>query len=151
MANVLWHPEPFDGRGPDVRVALAGIYHQTVDTDQATYRNAKGFQFGLDVEYRMLPWLSATFRSFGTYRDPSYRPTNDATTNPNGVQTIGDSFSGRYSTFNVTPGLVFRTDWQAPERLEIAYSRFFYSDYLDSNPYLPFDRDVLTVGATLSF
>lgn len=150
LANLLWHPEPFDGRGPDVRIALAGIYHQTLTTEDVRYRDAHGFQFGLDVEYRMLPWLSATLRSFGTYRNPSFRPTNDPTTNPTNVANPSDA-AGRYSTFNVTPGLLFRTDWLAPERIEIAYSRFFYSDFLDSNPVLPFDRDVLTVGATLSF
>ncbi|MFZ5894041.1 MAG: hypothetical protein ACOY0T_23460 [Myxococcota bacterium] len=152
LANLLWHPEPFDGRGPDVRVALAGIYHKTLTTEDARYRDAQGFQVGLDVEYRMLPWLSATFRSFGTYRNPSFRPSNDPSTNPNNLSVVSDAAPpGRYSSFNVTPGLLFRTDWLAPERIEIAYSRFFYSDFLDANPVLPFDRDVLSVGATLSF
>ncbi|HWA71302.1 MAG TPA: hypothetical protein VG937_03155 [Polyangiaceae bacterium] len=159
LASVLWHPQPFDGRGPDVRVAIAGIYHQTLSTDEEAYDKARGvkgkfekphgYQFGLDLEYRMLPWLSSTLRSYGTYRNPSTKPSVDSSLNSNGVTQVGGR--GRFATYSITPGLSFRTDWQAPERIEIAYTRFFYSDFTDANPAYPYDKDVVTVGAQVSF
>jgi hypothetical protein len=144
---VLWHPAPFDGRGPDVRVALAGLYHKTLDTEDPGYSDAYGYQFGLDVEYRMLPWLSSTLRTYGTLRNPSYRPIVNSSP---GTQ-YGGAGLGDYATVTVTPGLIFRSDWQAPERIELAYSRFFYSDFVTANPNDPRDENVVTVGASVSF
>jgi hypothetical protein len=65
--------------------------------------------------------------------------------------TYGGSGYGRYSTATVTPGLIFRSDWQAPERIEIAYSRLFYNGFADANPNDPRDENVVTVGASVSF
>lgn len=151
LANLLWHPKPFDGRGPDVRAAIAGIYHYTVDSDNPFFGHIKGYQLGIDIEYRMLPWLSATLRGYGTSRNPSGRTVSNTTAagSTGSVNSVGGR--GHYSTHTITPGLVFRSDWQASERIEIAYSRLFYSDFTDSNPVIPFDRNVLTVGATMNF
>jgi hypothetical protein len=147
LGSIMWHPAPFDGRSPDLRVAVAGLYHKTLDTEDPGYSDAYGYQFGLDVEYRMLSWLSGTLRSYGTIRNPSYRPiVNSAPGSQYGGTGLGD-----YTTVTVTPGLAFRSDWQAPERIEIAYSRFFYSDFVDSNPQDPRDENVVTVGASVSF
>jgi hypothetical protein len=152
LANLLWHPQPFDGRGADVRVAIAGLYHNTMETENPKFQNSKGYQFGLDVEYRMLPFLSATLRSYGTFRNPSIRTNSNTGTSATGNAIIAaPGVAGLYRTVTVTPGLIFRSDWQAPERIEIAYSRLFYSDFVDANPMMPLDQDVLTVGASVSF
>ncbi len=149
LASVLWHPQGFDGRGADLRAAVAGIYHQTLKTEDDDYDDARGFQVGADVEYRMLPWLSATLRSYGTYRNISYRANQSNTVGQASIVAGGGL--GKHFDFSVTPGLIFRSDWQAAERIEIAYSRYFYSDFVDAIPEDPRDKHVLTVGASLSF
>jgi hypothetical protein len=158
LASVLWHPQPFDGRGPDLRAAIAGIYHKTLSSEDPRFDGAYGYQFGVDLEYRMLSWLSTTLRSYGTYRNPSSRVLTNSSGTPlmNGqavtvAGTLDHTGIGRYSTVTVTPGLIFRSDWQAPERIEVTYSRFFYSHFADANPNDPRDESVVTVGATVSF
>jgi hypothetical protein len=157
LGSVMWHPKPFDGRSPDLRVALAGLYHETLTTDDpfGDFDEAHGYQAGLDLEYRVLPWLSATVRSFAKYTNKraqfdlggnSNAAPADAMTASSTVAAIRPYFAG-----SITPGLSFRSDWQAPERIEIAYSRLFYNDFADPNPQLPHDNHVITVGASLSF
>jgi hypothetical protein len=46
---------------------------------------------------------------------------------------------------------VFKKDWQSLDRIELAYSRMYYSDQVDNNPAAPMDRDIVTLGAVMSF
>lgn len=149
LASVLWHPEPFDGRGADLRVGIAGLYHWTVDSAEDIADDAQGYQVGLDVEYRMLPWLSSTFRVYGTGRD-GYAVLQSDQNQGQIVSFTGEAF-GHSRTFTMTPGLIFRSDWQAPERIEIAYTRHIYNDFVDNNPARPLDTDVVTIGGVISF
>jgi len=153
LASVLWHPQSFDGRGADLRASIAGLYHWTIDTDDSNPRaqDSDGYLLGLEVDYRMLPWMSATLRAYGTSRD-SYVLISNVT--DAGMPQAGSAqypAYGVYRTYSLTPGLSFRSDWQAPETIEIAYSRRFYNDFVDANPAAPLDQDIVTVGAQVSF
>ncbi|MEY2934543.1 MAG: hypothetical protein RL033_5292, partial [Pseudomonadota bacterium] len=61
----------------------------------------------LQLDYQMLSWLSAPLRFFGEDRDSQF---------------------GRYRVYSVSPGLSFRTNWQSTDRIELIYTRRFYSN-----------------------
>jgi hypothetical protein len=130
IAQLLWHPRPFTGQAPDLRVALAGAAHWTLQTDDENFDGASGFLLALQLDYQMLSWLSAPLRLFGEDRD---------------------SQLGRYRVYSISPGLAFRTNWQSTDRIELIYTRRFYSSAVDDNPARPLDRDVLALGAYINF
>jgi hypothetical protein len=130
IAQLLWHPRPFTGQAPDLRVALAAAAHWTLDTGDVRFKGADGFQVALQLDYQMLSWLSVPLRFFGEDRDFQ---------------------SGRYRVYSISPGISFRTNWQSTDRIELIYTRRFYSDAVDNNPARPLDRDVLALGAYINF
>ncbi len=130
LARIAWHPRNFDGRSPDIRVTVAGMVHKTLETIDPDFQDANGVLFGTEVEYQMLRWLSANLRAFGENRS-----------------WMGD----RWEAYSLAPGLAFRSDWQSPDRIEVWYSRQFYSDVVDNNTAQPLDRDLLAVSVFLGF
>ncbi len=130
IARMLWYPRGFDGRGPDLRVAIAGMGHWVIDTDDPKFRRASGYLLGTELQYVMTSWLTATFQTYGQSRD--------------GV-------GGRWETLGLTPGLAFHSDWQSTDRIVLAYTRFAYSKAVDNDPALPLDRDLITCGAYITF
>jgi hypothetical protein len=155
LARIIRYPESFNGNGPDVRVALAFNHGWTLDSADPDFQGATGYLLGADVEYVLLPWFSAIVRVFGESRDAArlsfagYLDTsgNESTT---GAAEYRHS-RGRWSAFSVTPGLAFHTDWLSTDRVELGYSRYFYSDLADNNSARPLDRDVVTLGAVITF
>lgn len=147
VASVLWYPRPFDGHAPDLRIGVAGLYHRTLKTDDDRFDGASGYYAGLELDYRMLPWLSATFRTYAENRTgiPCYLDQNGI------CRTLDAETAGRYHVYSINPGLAFRSDWQASERLELTYSRRFYNDISDPNPADRFDRHAIILGASLEF
>lgn len=139
VSRILSHPEPFDGNGRDLRVSVAFFPHWTVSTDDPSYEGADGYLFGATAEHVLLSWLSTTYRVFGESADSTV------------VDVTGTPQKGRWSAFNATVGLALHSDWQSPDRFELAYSRYFYSDFADNNPEQPLDREVFTLGASLAF
>jgi hypothetical protein len=130
LARIMWHPRPFDGRSADVRVNIAGMAHKTLETDDPGYEGTSGYLFGVDVEYQMLRWLSLNVRSYGENRD---------------------WLDKRWAAYNIAPGLAFRSDWQSADRIELWYSRHFYSDDVDNNSAQPLDHHLVALGAFLGF
>lgn len=139
VSRILHYPESFDGNGPDLRVALAFMPHWTLKTDDPAYDGANGYILGATFEHVMFSWLSATYLLFGENRDETL------------VDVTGTAQPGRAAAYSATAGLVLHSDWQSRDRLVLAYSRYFYSDFNDSNPEQPLDRDVFTLGASLAF
>jgi hypothetical protein len=130
IAQLLWHPRPFNGQAPDLRVAAAAVAHWTLDTGDPAFKGASGFMAGLQLDYQMLRWFSVPLRLFGEDRDSQY---------------------GRYRVYSISPSLAFRTNWQSTDRIELIYTRRFYSHVVDDNPARPLDRNVLALGATINF
>ena len=130
IAQLLWHPRPFSGQAPDLRVAVAAAAHWTLDTEDPAFEGANGFLLALQLDYQMLSWLSVPVRFFGEDRDFQY---------------------GRYRVYSVSPGLAFRSNWQSTDRIELIYTRRFYSNAVDNNPARPLDRNVLALGAYINF
>jgi hypothetical protein len=130
LAQLLWYPRNFDGNRPDVRLALAGVRHWTIATEDPAFENATGFLIGTEVYYQMLRWFGTTLRAYGESRD---------------------SATGRYNVYSISPGIAFRSDWQSTDRIELIYTRRFYSDAVDNNPAQPLDRDIIALGAYIDF
>lgn len=139
VSRILEYPEPFDGNGRDLRVAIAFMPHWTLKSDDPGYDGADGYLLGATFEHVLLPWLSTTYALFGESRDETM------------ADVSGNMQPGRSTAFNATMGFVLHSDWQSQDRLVLAYSRFFYSDFTDSNPAQPLDRNVFTLGASLAF
>jgi hypothetical protein len=139
VSRILAYPEPFDGNGRDLRVAVAFLPHWTLQTDDSTYDGVDGYTLGATFEHVLLSWLSTYYALFGQSRDEAM------------ADITGNMQRGRSSSFNATLGAVLHSDWQSRDRLTVAYSRFFYSDFTDSNPAWPLDRNVFTLGASLAF
>jgi hypothetical protein len=130
IARILWYPRPFDGRAPDVQLKLGVILHRTLESDDPAFDGTNGYNLGPQAEYLMLPWFALNMR----------------------VAAINRPYStGRYQVGHVTTAAVFRQDWQSRDRIELAYSRMFYNDMVDNNPAEPMDRDIVTLGAVMSF
>jgi hypothetical protein len=139
VSRILSHPVPFDGNGRDLRVALAFLPFWTVATDDPSYEGADGYFLGATFEHVLLSWLSTTYRVFGESRDSTV------------VDVSGNPQRGRWVAYNASLGLALHSDWQSQDRMEFAYSRYFYSDFTDNNPAQPLDREVFTLGASIVF
>jgi len=59
LARILWAPPQLHRQAPDLRVAIAGLLHFTVETDDPLYKKASGYYLGLETEYRMSVRCSA--------------------------------------------------------------------------------------------
>jgi hypothetical protein len=90
-----------------------------------------GYLLGTELEYQMASWVTFALRSYGEKR---HRRQASA-----------------WRTVSVSPALIFRSDWQSTDRIEVAYSRNFYSRGADLNTAAPRDRDVFILGATMTF
>jgi hypothetical protein len=130
LARLLWYPQPFDGNGPDLRMIFAGVADRTLASEDAYFKHATGYLFGVDLDYRMLSWFSTTLRSYGESRALA---------------------QGRFRVVSISPGIAFRSDWQTLDHIELVYSRLFYSGAVDNNPAAPLDRSVLTLAAGMDF
>jgi hypothetical protein len=130
IARMLWHPRAFDGRAPDIRVKLGAILYRTLQSDDTAFDQTSGYQLNPQAEYQMLKWFALNLR----YQDSNRQ-----------------YYNGRFRYAHLTTALVFKRDWQSLDRIELAYSRMFYSDLVDNNPAAPMDRDIVTLGAVMSF
>jgi hypothetical protein len=139
VARMLYAPKPFDGNGRDLRVSLAFMPHWTLATEDPSFRDADGYLLGATVEHVLLSWLSTTYRLFGESTDAII------------ADVQGNPVRGRWSAYSGTLGVALHSDWQSRDRMELAYSHYFYSDFADNNPEQPLDRSVFTLGASLAF
>jgi hypothetical protein len=130
VSRILWAPRNFTGNAADLRVAIAGLYHRTLATDDPLYQKASGYYLGLDTEYRMTSLFSVTFSSFGESRDSNL---------------------GRYSVYSLNPGIMYHSDWSSSDHIQLIYSRRFYSTAADPNSAQPLDHHMIALGGTVTF
>jgi len=130
VSQLLWHPRPFNGMAPDLRIALAAAAHFTLASGDPAFKGASGFLLGAQFDYQPLSWLSLPLRFFGEDRDFQF---------------------GRYRVYSISPAIAFRTNWQSTDRIELIYTRRFYSDAVNNNSARPYDPDIIALGAYISF
>jgi hypothetical protein len=85
---------------------------------------------GLETEYRMTSLFSVTFQSYGESRDSNV---------------------GRYAVFSLNPGIAFHSDWWSTDRIQLIYSRRYYSTAADPNSAQPLDHHMIALGGYISF
>jgi hypothetical protein len=133
LARILWYPRNFDGRGPDVRLQLAGILYRTLETDDPFLHDASGYFGGTEIEYRATSFFSLTFQSYIERR------------------WTWNNRLGEGLVFSASPGIALHSDWLSTDRIQILYSWRWYNDTVDSNPAAPLDRHILTIGGYVTF
>lgn len=139
LKRMLLAPKSFDGNGHDLRVSLAFLPYWTVKSADPDYDGTSGYFLGASLEHVLLPWLSTTYQLFGESRDAAT------------LDIFGRSRAGNWLTYSATLGFTLHSGWQSQDRIALAYSRYFYSDFTDSNPAQPLDRDVFTLGGSVAF
>ena len=160
VASILWHPRSFNSRAPDIRVSIAGMLTRTLATEDSAYKNAMGYFFGLDTEYRMTSKLSVTFQAFGETRDanlsaldPPADP-NAPAPDPNVCAVAGSNsvaIRQRWSVYSINPGIAYHTDWTSLDRIQLIYGRRFYSAAADINSAQPLDKHMIVLGGYVTF
>ena len=130
VSRILWSPRSFTGQAPDLRVSIAGMLVRTVDTSDSSFKNANGYFFGLETEYRMTSMFSTTFQAYGESRA---------------------SALGRWDVYSLNPGIAYHSNWLSLDRIQIIYSRRFYSGAVDNNSAQPLDRDMIAFGGYVTF
>src|SRR5690606_38177236 len=104
IGEIVRHPQPFSGYGPDVVASLFGLYTR-VGSDEEAYDGVNKLKYGGEVTYSALPWLALS----GRY-DRVIADTDDAT-----------------QTFAViSPRLILRTDYNSQDQITLQYSRWMY-------------------------
>ena len=139
VKRILLHPQPFDGNGRDLRVALAVLPFWTLSSADPAYNRTAGYFVGATFEYVLLPWFSTTFQTFGESRDATM------------VDVSANVVRGRWVDYSGTVGIVLHSNWQSQDRIVLAYSRYFYSKFTDINPASPLDREMFTLGGSVAF
>jgi hypothetical protein len=109
LGTIVAYPRSFYGDGPDILIN-AGVVVARSTTDFQPFNRVR-HKYGLDVLYKLLPYLSAGVR--GDRVVPNSRDSGE--------------------TFHViATRLVFKTDWQSREAVTLLYARWFYGP--DSHP-----------------
>jgi hypothetical protein len=156
VSSILWHPRSFNGKAPDIRVGLAAMLTRTVATPDPYYKNAMGYFFGVDTEYRMTRYWSLTFQTYGEDREGSTLTPDTTGLSPGTPLPAGTSLTyvpirQRWRCYSLNPGIAFHTDWTSLDRIQIIYSRRFYSAAADNNSAQPFDHHAIAVGGYVTF
>lgn len=174
LARILWYPRGFDGNGPDVRIAVAGVVDHTLSTADPVFKDATGYLIGTEIEYRFSSLFSLTLQAYGENRvgtnctsagpapggflpNGNFALSSTAPTGPCYVlappsgATLYLRTTGRWAVYSLNPGIAFHTDWLSTDRIQFIYSRRFYSSLVDNNLAQPLDRDVFTLGGYFTF
>jgi hypothetical protein len=157
VSSILWYPRSFNGNAPDIRVAIAAMLTRTVATDDPLYKNAMGYFFGMDTEYRMTSKLSLMFSAYGEDRVANMYVPHRAPASAPGVYpdptmvTDYVPLDQRWRVYSLNPGIAFHTNWNSLDRLQLFYSRRFYSGAVDSNSAQPLDHHMITLGGYVTF
>jgi hypothetical protein len=152
VSSILWYPRSFTGKAPDIRVSIAAMLTRTLSTNDPLYKDAMGYFFGVDTEYRMTAKLSVTFQGYGESRcGNTYTPDPaTASTSSTAAATYIPLYQ-RWSVYSLNPGIAYHTDWTSLDRIQLIYSRRFYSAAADPNTAQPFDRHMIALGGYVTF
>ena len=157
VAPILWYPRSFNSEAPDIRVSIAAMVTRTLSTEDPLYKDATGFSFGLDTEYRMTSNLALMLNVYGEDRVANmYVPKRVAASAPGA--TVDPTpvidyvrLDQRWQIYSVNPGISFRTNWNSIDRIQLFYSRRFYSGAVDSNSAQPLDHHMIALGGYVTF
>jgi hypothetical protein len=145
VSRILWHPRSFTGNAPDIGVKIAGMITRTIATEDQYFKDATGYFFGIEGEYRIIPQLSLLFKTYGESRNANMLvPTSSTDSSAVAVYQ-------RWSTYSLNPGIAFHAKWLSLDRIELYYSRRFYSAAVDNNSAQPLDHHMIALGGYVTF
>ena len=154
VSSILWYPRSFNGNAPDIRVAIAGMLTRTISTDDPLYKSSNAYFYGAETEYRMTPKFSLNFAAYGEDRDANlYVPVRlaDGGTVDYTKPTPYEPRYQRWQIYSLNPGISFHADWNSLDRIQLYYSRRFYSSAADSNSAQPLDHHMIALGGYVTF
>ncbi|HXT97200.1 MAG TPA: hypothetical protein VN853_12930 [Polyangia bacterium] len=114
IGKLVSYPTPFSGDGPDVVVSVFGMLTHVTSADpgyfapapsNTPWNGATKAKFGVEGTYSLLSWLAASLRF-----DQVNPMTKDSDL----------SFS------EISPRLIFHSDWQSTDQIVLQYTHWFY-------------------------
>jgi len=104
IGEIVRHPEPFSGYGPDLVASLFSIY-TNVGSDDAAYDGVGKLKYGAELTYSALSWLAFSGR----------------------YDRVLDDLDDDTRTFAViSPRIILRTDYNSQDQVTLQYSRWMY-------------------------
>jgi hypothetical protein len=154
VASLLWYPRSFTGNAPGLDVRVAGMMTRTVETQDPLFKNANGYFFGLESDYKFSKYFFLTFKTYGESRQANLNVTY---LDPNDLDAYNlpkahlRTVNRRFDVYSINPGIAFHSNWMSQDRIEIIYSRRFYSSAADFNSAKPLDHHSIVVGGYVTF
>ncbi len=145
LSRILWHPRSFTGNAPDIGVKIAGMITRTLATDDQYFKDATGYFFGVEAEYKMTSQFSVLFKTYG-----ESRVANMLVPNPDGDTSVCALYQ-RWNIFSLNPGIAYHAKWLSMDRIELYYGRRFYSRAVDNNSAQPLDHNMIALGGYVTF
>ena len=138
LARFMRYPEPFWGQGPDLSLALFGMYNHVINDDSTFVPAANDFhaatnklKWGGEVTYTFISFLGLSFRY------DSVQPDLDNST---------------VSFHVLSPKLIFRTEFVTHEQVILQYSHYIdganVTPSWPSEPLTP-DKDAFMIAAVM--
>jgi hypothetical protein len=149
IARFLWFPRTFTNNAPSIDVRLAAMITRTLATDDPLFKDATGYFFGLEAEYKLTQNLSALFKTYGESRNANMVSPSIEPGSPHLPSSV--TMDQRWSVFSLNPGLAYRVGWQSADRIELYYGRRFYSAAVDNNSSKPLDHHMIALGGYVTF
>jgi hypothetical protein len=136
IGKLVSYPVPFSGDGPDLVVSVFGMYTHVTSSDPGSFDNfladptttawngANKLKAGFEGTYSLLSWLAASLRY--DFVDPYTKES-----------ALGFS--------EVSPRLIFHSDWQSTDQIVLQYTHWFYGDLTPTRTGEPPMYDFVTV------
>jgi hypothetical protein len=126
---------------------------RTISTEDPLYKNSNAYFWGAETEYRMTSKFSLNFAAYGEDRNGNLwvtqRESADTTTSSS-TSHLEPRYQ-RWQVYSLNPGISFHADWNSIDRIQLYYSRRFYSSAADSNSAQPLDHHVIALGGYVTF
>jgi hypothetical protein len=148
VATMLWYPRSFTGNAPGLDVRVAGMITRTVQTDDPLFKDRNGYFFGLESDYKFTKLLFLTFKAYGESRAANL---NVVAIDSPGADPRREDMYRRFEVYSINPGIALHSNWLSQDRIEIIYSRRFYSGAADFNSAKPLDHHSIAVGGYVTF
>jgi hypothetical protein len=114
LGKLVSYPTPFSGDGPDIVLSLFAMYTHVTSTDlgyfapapsNTPWNGASKFKWGAEGTYSLLPWLATSLR---------FDQVNPMTSDHD------------LSFAEISPRLIFHSDWQSTDQIVLQYTHWFY-------------------------
>jgi hypothetical protein len=146
FGQLFHYPQAFWGDGPDLIVALFGMFNHVHAPMNTVYDGVNKLKAGTELTYVPLPWLGVGFRY--DWVDPNLA----------GAKT--NQWFSKFSQFS--PRVILRTAFVTHEQVIFQYTRYFYGDPIPASvfPYntqagaaniTSADKNAFTVAAIIWF